>query len=305
MILVADIHLRRTVPRARKDDYLAAQERKFLTICDAAVSSPPLVIAGDLFHTARPGDYLEQFVITAFRDRGIRAVLVPGQHDLPYHSYDYIDDSGVGVLQAAGVVDLVWDGCVEVGDHRICGCGYGVGLERLVVMLAQPSKLPIVAVAHRMVVESAELWPGQVTEVGGALLRKMPQAACILNGDNHQSFMVSTGEGVHKRFMVNPGSMMRMDKDQATHKPCYFRVGFGLCSVVERFSLPIEQDVFVNERGGPTTVARSELDEFISKLANGYELGLSFEANLEEFLVSNNIDSAVRDIVWRAVHGDN
>jgi len=40
-------------------------------------------------------------------------------------------------------------------------------------------------------------------------------------------------------------------------------------------------------------------------LANGYELGLSFEANLEEFLVSNNIDSAVRDIVWRAVHGDN
>ena len=323
MILAADLHLRRTRPRARKDDYHAAMERKFRFTLELAQKSPPLLIAGDFFEVPKPGEAMLRWVIDLLTEYGVFPFVVPGQHDLPGHSLELLHESGLGVLAAAGVVELLTDGKPYwLPDHHeianpyvpakvtpyniyIHGYPYGTIPDTTVV------GLPGVLLWHHMVINQP-LWPGQVADKAESILTKYPQFDLIVTGDNHQSFIIAQrcmpdvthfpkdSRDTNFRYLVNPGSMMRSTSAQVDHKPCVYRYEDGS---VQAIFLPIEEDVWDMDVVEHDKVKDIRIQACVDKLA-GYdlaEMGLSFIDNLNLLLKSQQVGKETERLLWSCV----
>jgi len=303
MILTADWHLKRTPPRARTDDWLAAMEKKVRFILALAQKSPPLLIAGDLFDKARPGDFMERWLMDLIREFGIDGddiIVVPGQHDLPYHSLKEAGDSGLGVLEAADRITMIADtgdhllgfmsGC-ERNDMDIYGAAYG---EKPPDKYWNPNRKMAVLLWHHMVINQP-LWPGQIADKAQSILRKYKQFDLIVTGDNHQSFAIAD-ESIPPRFIINPGSMMRLTAAQVNHKPCVYEWKDGR---VRGILLPIEPDVLDLTQLEEDKERDERIAAFVERLGMEREMGLSYKKNLKRFFTENEVDPDVESLVWR------
>jgi len=311
MICSADWHLRRTRPRSRKDDYWQAQERKVRFILELAKQSPPLVIAGDVFDVAKPGEPLLTWIIDLLNEYGVKPVVVPGQHDLPGHSLARVHESGLGVLASAEIIDLLTNPSKPfwAGDDRdmtiseVYGCPYG--LEPIPISFKDPM-YPNVLLWHHMTINQQPLWPGQVADKGHLLLSKYSQFDLVVTGDNHQSFAIATTVKAlpvkHVRWLVNPGSIMRMSSIQIEHKPCVYRYDNGKA---EQVFLPIEEDVFDLDKINIEKARDSRMQAFVEMLrrdgavASGREI--NFEAELQELVANKGFNKAFVDFLWECV----
>jgi len=291
MIFTADWHLRRTPPRARTDDWLLSMERKVHFILALAQKSPPLLIAGDLFDKARPGDWIEQWIIGLFKEYHVTPIMVPGQHDLPYHSIKEIPDSGIGVLAAAGAIQLLCNTSLHGPGFDIEGIGYGSS--PFSKSRSEPCYVNIL-LWHHMVINQP-LWPGQEADKAMSILRKHKQFNLIITGDNHQSFAIAD-ESIPPRFIINPGSMMRLTAAQVDHKPCVYEWKDGR---VRGILLPIEPDVLDLTKLEEEKERDERITAFVERLGMEREVGLSFQENLKRFFNENEIDPTVQEMVWR------
>lgn len=307
MIISADLHITNKTPASRKDDYQAAQDRKLRFICELAKESPPWIIAGDLFDQAKPGDWIERHVIEMFNEFNVTPILIPGQHDLPGHSLKQIPDSGLGVLKAANVIYLLTTPKIlEIGTPYfmnlvepmgIFGCPYGQ---------KPPKNLDWsrifglrVLLWHHMVIQEP-LWPGQVADKAGAILRQNKQFDLIITGDNHQTFVqreMVYDKDRGQQLLVNPGSMMRSDAKQINHRPCVFRYENRS---LEQIFLPIETDVWDITHLEEKKAKDARISAFVEQLTieSDQSLGVkTFETNVEQFMLKNNIESEVQELV--------
>lgn len=302
MIFCSDIHIRSTVPRARKDDFIAAMEKKLRFILDLAQKSPPLITAGDMLDKARSDQELEQWTIRLFREYGVEIITVPGQHELPEHSMVQYNRSSLAVLEAAGVVRVLTKDRFPVllseGGWAIWGCAWReVPDEAMKHPIADHNML----IWHHMVVNDL-LWPTQEIVQPGRLLREYPWYDMILTGDNHSTVLDATRmDGYGKvRRLINPGSMMRQTAAQVDHRPCVFRYE-GNHLAPEQIFLPIEQDVLDLTQLQEEKARDSRIEAFVERLDTWVELGLDFEANLKSHLEVNPVREGVRDMTWRCV----
>jgi len=326
MILCADLHLRKSCPKARKDNYWEAQEKKFRFILKLAedetkteyhkesyvadVERGILLVAGDFFNTAKSDPFLEQWVIEILRKSSARIVVVPGQHDLVNHSLELFKESSLAVLNAAGVIELL--GIPREGENYsqvghgfngvINGWAYGSKLE-LIYGNSYPEKDGgNILVWHNIVIKDDPLWTKQIANTGERILRKYPDLQLIVTGDNHQTF-VCQNKG---RYLINPGSMMRLKTSQKDHKPCVFRWDKGN---LEQIFLPIEEDVFDDSHITEKEEKESRLDGFITKLNEirpelNENSSVSFKGNLKSFFQVNKDMRDVEEITWRCVPND-
>lgn len=299
MIAVADLHLRKTKPLARTDNYWEAQERKFRFILEHAAASPPLVVAGDFFDVPRPGPFMEQWVITLLREYGVTPIVVPGQHDMPFHSLDRLNDSGLGVLAAADAIHLVINNMVDKTGYFSTMWGSAFG--QVPPTLGQWYKNNILIWHHMVIPKGNPNWPGQEADTAQDILVKYPQFSLIITGDNHRTFTVGTGDYDRpgpKRLLVNPGSMMRMKTDQVTHKPCLFRLESDL---EEQIFLPIEPNVLDLSHIDESKEKDARVHAFVERLRTDVEFGLEFEVNLREYLSRNQVEPEVEALIWECV----
>ena len=302
MIFSADIHARYLRPKARKDNYLETQDKKLRFLCQLAQKSPPWLISGDLFNNAHPGDWILGYIISLFKEYNVCPAVIPGQHDMPDHSLEIMKkDSGLNVLKAAGVISLLpteeKDGGFLWDDDLIYGCPYG----------QQPPTIEEegwnkILLWHNMVIKDDPLWNKQIASTGERILRKYPMFDIICTGDNHNTF-VCENKG---RFLVNPGSMMRMKTNQKDHKPCVFRWDKGN---LEQIFLPIEEDVFDDSHITEKEEKENRLDGFITKLNEirpelNENSSVSFKGNLKNFFQVNPETRGVEEITWRCVPKD-
>jgi len=309
VIFTADWHLRKNPPRSRTDDYWSVQERKLRFILKLAQESPPLLVAGDFFDQPRPGPFLECWTIKLLKEYNIRPIVVPGQHDMPGHSLDQLPDSGLGVLAAAGVIHIVEEFSqpviIPTGTEIIWGCAYGQNPHPSM----NDNQRFNILLWHYMVIDSP-LWPGQIADHASTILKKFQQFDLIVTGDNHQTFTVQPDKPGDKgrfisggtgRCLVNPGSMMRMTAAQVNHCPCVFKWESG---ELEQVFLPIEKDVLDLTDLERTQEKNGRISAFIESLDNQYEIGLSYNKNLEEHMRVNETNPKVQEIVWRSLEND-
>lgn len=109
-IPIGDLHLRMDKTPCQKEGFYERQMEKlgYLVLVSNKYKAP-LLLPGDVFHksdTKIPPKLLAD-TISVFGEAEIQPIAVCGQHDLSFHSKEYYQHSGLAVLAAAGVVDVL------------------------------------------------------------------------------------------------------------------------------------------------------------------------------------------------------
>ena len=298
LLLSADFHLRKTRPKSRIDNFFESQERKIRYIFQLAQDNNcPLVIAGDFFELARPGEFLNQWIINLIGEYSIQIFVTPGQHDIPNHNLALINDSGLGVLAAAGAITLLTDPNkpIIVGKYVIFGCPFGTDPNSIVFKKGINDKIKVLVWHHMTILEP--LWEEQYADKAGKLLRLFPQFDLIVTGDNHQSFTYDRKD----KWLINPGSVMRKAADQIEHQPSVYSYNEG---VVERLYLPIEDEVFNVSHIKLAKEKEARYGDFIAKLHTGFKIGIDLNHNFVSFFKENQVRKSVENLVWECIPDD-
>lgn len=295
-ILSADWHLRADTPRCRIDDYISAMQNKVDFIISLAKEHQiPILIAGDLGHKSQWPNWLLEWTIKKFKD--VHIICIPGQHDLPNHKLELTEQSGIGVLSAANVINLKKNSVSEWVSNGVDLYCYPYEQEikhQKIISASPPNDKKNICMTHQMIIKDKEEWPDQKATQAKKLLRDFPEYNLILSGDNHQAFVVEY-EG---RLLVNPGSMMRNTTIQIDHQPRVY-LWYKDTNEVEAVYLPIQQDVISVDHIIDKTEIDSRMASYIERLKTDVELDLSFEDNLKNHLNINNIESMVKNKIFK------
>ena len=275
-IACADLHLRDSVPVSRIDDYWKAQEKKFdFLIVTANVRNCDIYCAGDLFHKAKSSSYLEAWAISILKNLKNKFYVIPGQHDLPSHNIGLIDHSSIAVLGQAGVIE-------------ICGTPFESPF------VFQPQGIMMI---HKMIHKDQPIHKDIKSTKAISLLKKNPDIKLIISGDNHQSFT----EKYKDRQLINCGSMMRMAADQVNHIPKFYVLNLPTMECTE-IPYPIQKNVFDISHIKKEKERDNRIETFVNRINSNYEIDLSFEKNLENFISKNRIRKGVQNKIWEVVN---
>ena len=153
LIATGDVHLRDTVPRYRKDDFLTAQRTKIQHINNfQKMHQVPILCSGDLFDVFRNEAALISFSVQNIRNM----VTVAGNHDLPYHSLNKLEDSTINILDKADKLDLLWkeNRLKRLYGFDVYGFSWGEELDNVV----ESAETLNVAIIHKYVYKSDNDW---------------------------------------------------------------------------------------------------------------------------------------------------
>jgi hypothetical protein len=285
MISIADLHLSDSRPSCRTDNYIETEFNKLDFLCRCAKEDDGiLTVSGDFFDVPKPSLSLVRKTIKKLNEYKIKIYATCGQHDLPNHSIKDVKHSGLGVLAASGVIELILDPEEPIklkDDIFLYGCPFGL-------KPIQPNMDNFnVLLWHEMIINRT-LWSGQKALSSNVALRKF-KYDIIISGDNHSYFI----EEYKSRILINPGSVVRKTIKQIKHRPIAFWTNF---SDYETISIPIEKDVFdlslLDKEG-----SKEFDDSFVTLLDSKAEIELSFKENLNNYLVANNIKDKTIDKV--------
>jgi DNA repair exonuclease SbcCD nuclease subunit len=305
MILASDIHIQSGQPVSRSDDY---QDSQFITLdflFRAMAEDDGIgIIGGDFFDVPRPPIALMRMVVELIFKYKIKLYVVPGQHDMPFHSMKYINSSGLGMLEVSNALTIL-NGPHEAECGFLWGIPYGADaltqLQLDHIEKSSHANRPHVLVWHTMVLKDQDpLYPGQEAPLAGKLLRTTNHAFdLILTGDNHQQFVISAENEYH---LVNPGSMMRMTAAQVDHQPAIYSWKPGIVPI--RIPLPPEASGVLDRTHIDTKKEKEErVSSFVERLDTHQEVGLSFSDNLEKSILSNPPDPLELEKIRLAVDG--
>lgn len=279
-VLTSDWHLRETAPVCRTDDFWNAQWKKVGFIADLAEHyNCPVIHAGDLFHHWKPSPYL---LAKAYETLPKDFWTVYGNHDLPQHSLELEDRSGIYMLKTAGRIKLL------DGAH----CRQDLSLEN---SIKGPDGRRV-GVIHLGVWKGKSPWPGCTNPTSQQMLEDNPDFDLIVSGDFHTPVV----DELDGRLLVNPGSITRQTADQADFRPRVY-LWLPQSNAAVPVYLPIEEGVVSRVHIAMTEERDSRLEAFISKLSEDWEVEMSFENNLRHFEQANNVHPSVMSIIQRAI----
>ena len=274
-ILCADLHIRSDKPVCRKDDYLVAQQQKLSFIKDLVITNGcPLIVAGDVFHTAKSSPYVEKIALDFFI--GMDCIVIPGQHDLPYHRLSHVNQGSYGVLATLNNVEgKIKFHYTELGDWMVVTL-QGIKIAIAHIFVPKPNDKQDFAIIGKDYDGYVHKW-------------KQLNVDLVVTGDNHKSFIVQNRSYIH----INPGSMMRMTASQENHKPMVVKVYTDLTT--EIVYLPIMEGVIDRTYVDKDYQREDRLQAFVKKVSSEYELDIDFLHNLRQFLTVNKVRKGVKD----------
>jgi DNA repair exonuclease SbcCD nuclease subunit len=296
-LLSADLHIRKLPPKLRVDNFLETLERKIRFICQTVVEHKCCwLVAGDFFDKSRPGDFIEQWVIRILNEYGVFPIVVPGQHDIPHHQISLLPDSGLSVLEAAGVIKLITNPQKPIvhEDTIIYGCPFGSDPKSIIDRKGSNKKR--ILIWHHMVINQP-LWEGQEADTVNKIQGLYKEYDLILTGDNHTSFVVNN----KGKWLVNPGSLLRLKANQIEHIPAVYLYDG---EVVQQIILPVEKEVFNLAHVKESKQKEERFLTLTKKLKVGYATGRNLDDNMVSYLEKNPVKETVKTIIWE-VMGEN
>ena len=298
-ILTGDIEIRAFQPTCRTDNHWEAQERKMKWLCELQQKHDcPVLDSGDLFdkkYKVHPSNELTRWAGYHIPDN---FHTVPGNHDLPGKTYENYSNSAMAVLEMAGKLShysggyLLYSDCV---GSVVSGFEWGRSIkqeERYNI------ECPAIALVHAMIYEEFEPFPGCIGHSVKETMDLLPDYDLIVTGHNHQTFVLEK----NGRVLVNPGSFMRNDADQADHKPCVF-LWYADSNKVEQVFVPIEKDVITRDHIDIKKEKEHRIDAFVEKLGEQATTGVDFGVNLEVNIKSGDVPKGVENKVWEYYEG--
>lgn len=293
-ILCSDIHLSLRAPAARagEPDWLAAQERvmKQLALLRAKYEAP-ILCAGDLFDKWNPPVELANWAV-----RNCPPMFVlPGQHDLPYHSTDLIHRSALWNLCTHRRKFRLLNGELGEGPTHINVQGFPWGTE-----LDPPSieneKLNVALVHHYVWIPGSS-YPGapKSSKVHNLFGDGMGWDV-IVCGDNHKGFLTKTKSGT---VIFNCGTLQRRKTDEVDYHP---QVGLLKSDgSVEPHFLDTSEDIIATSVSVREDKEEIQLEDFLTELQGLEGDSLDFQTAVHHTMDDREVSPDVRRILLEAM----
>lgn len=305
-LLVADIHLSHNPPpaRAAESDWYAAMGRPLGQLSDLANRyDAPVICAGDVFEKWNSPPELVNFAIKYLP----KMFAIPGQHDLPYHSYDEIRKSAYWTLVEANAI-------IDIGHGKSCRrTGLSLRLNPAVELRGFPYGCEIkparkllkglfsIVIAHSYVWVQGHGYPGAPNErrLAGYEDRLAGYDVAVF-GDNHKGFLATAG-GCN---VINCGCLIPRKMDERGHKPA---VGLLYDDGLVKFHfLDISEDKWAGTEPdeGIYMMGDSELDEFLEGLGSLGGDSLDFGEAVRRYLDDHKVGENTRKaLLWALEDG--
>lgn len=273
-IFTADWHLRGDKPRCRLDENWIETQRQAIrfVVEQANVRNLPIFIGGDIFHTPRVSTEVLNMVIAELKECGEGVRILAGNHDLPYHNYDLLHTSSIGVL-ALYFVEL--NRLMVSDDCRInaqpFGCDDGT----------HPAKL---AFSHQLVFPNEKARPMGCKDLGRIpeeVLEQFPHADFVCVGDYHHNFFYVSKTG---RCVLNPGCLIRQVADMKGYN-CVIAAVDTEARTVEWIDVPDEYELVTDEYLREEENKEESISAFVEAIRGGKAVNLDFRANLDARLL--------------------
>lgn len=288
-ILTADWHLRSDNPICRTDDFIKAQFKKVRFIKRLQNEhNCPVLCAGDIFNHWKPSPRL---LSKTMKYMPGNMVCIAGNHDLPAHSLERIDESGFNVLDEADYINY---------EPAALEFNFSLHVHHFGTEYIKPGEkwpgMRRVALIHEYVYKGRKPFPGQLTGVT-ALMKKLKGYDLIVVGDNHVPFV----HRAENQLVVNSGSLTRQTADQIKHRPRVY-LWYAKTNTVKPVYIPIEKNVITRTHIKKDKERDSRIEAFITALETGCEIHLQFEKNIENVLRTLD-NKAVKQKIVQAMEG--
>lgn len=309
ILCCGDLHARERNPRCRTDNFFETFIEKLRWVIFKANEKEVdiIVFPGDVFDSFRASDNLKRSLINVLQFSEATGILtISGQHDQRHHSLD-LSNTPLGVLGAAGIVDILF-AKYGFSDCMFYGQSYGEDLPEI-----EEEDYFNILITHRMIIKSKKLWTGQTDFITAKNLLKTTKFDLIVSGDNHQFFtekFVDTDKAGRKRrgkdrWLINCGSLMRQNIDQADHEPAVVLFDTET-RIPEILKIPIQpsNEIMELEKYEEKKERNEKLDGYIESLSQDTEYeGFGFSENLDVYCKENNVEKSVVNKIWEAVNG--
>ena len=269
-----DAHFSARPPGRRVGDYQASLMNKLKFIREwTNTKGGSCLFGGDLLHIKTPGSFcntkslLRELIeeLSSFKDGKLYGVV--GNHDVQYDRLDTLKDQPLGVLEAAGVFEILNTNRFHLGniDVEVVGFHTGEELDVLQKILDTPKRDE--GITYRIGVAHAMARPGGVQDhfghpvIGYDLLEDIDFDVFLWGHDHSRVEPTEVGSCTH----FHPGSMARaaLSKEE-TDRPVtvlglrFTEDGWGFREV----EIPVE----------PLKIAFRTADKDISKIQDGTEV---------------------------------
>ena len=319
LLLMGDLHLRMSNPRARVGNFFEDQSGKLNWILTQAQSHGVVGILqpGDFFHRPEQPNFLKQYYLQMLRDFGVSIFAVFGQHDTKYHSLTSAKRTALQVFASAGLIQILggsplspteWLYSMSKDEPVIFL--YGASWEEDTPKIEDPPKghrgksQIHILVTHRRLLGGKVLWSGQKEWESAERLLKRTKFDLIVSGDNHQFFH----HEIDKRWLVNCGGVMRgtVALESFDHKPT-IALFDTVTREVEFIRIPhVPPEVILSRKAIEQAIERDvKMDTFISGLSEEYDvsLELEFRQNLIDYMRENKVEDEVKAIISEVMEG--
>lgn len=307
IVLISDIHLMFDTPIGRTDNVSETQKKKMKFIVEYAHSRDAIILqAGDFFHAARSWHLAEEW-IRFFNDYDVKIYSVFGQHDTYMHSAETRRFTNLGILNAAGVVDILGEKPAKYISSgktiEIYGSSWGEDIPKVIAK----DKIDISILAIHKQIVPHKLWSEQREfEYAPSFLNKHRDFDLILAGDCHRRFLFAD----KGRVICSTGCITRYQADKYNFEE--YEPGFYVYdtddSMLEWIEIPHQPASKVLSRKHIDQKKRVDamLDEFIDAIEDTTE-GLTeseavdFKTNLVEYCKRYKIKNKVLKVLAQTI----
>jgi hypothetical protein len=301
-ILLSDMHLSEKPPqfRSAESDWFAVQRRMLDEIkriqskYSTVLCRLPIIFAGDLFDKWNSNANLINFALDILPEM----YAIPGQHDLPYHSYKDIERSSFYTLVKAGKVILIEpEKPIELNTDppiRLWGFPYGFKI----MPLKTPSSIFLEVVsAHQFCWIQGHSHPeASKKDWLPTWTKKLEGYDVAVIGDNHSGFKGKAGNCL---VWVN-GLMQRRKSDEIKLEP-----SVGLLysdGSIKRHKLDCSQDKYFDANEIAHKISdEMDLESLCEELMKLSDASISFAEAIHAAISRKGVSGVVKKIVMQAL----
>ncbi len=309
LVLMSDLHLLLDTPRGRLDDTHETQKRKLGYVLKWCMdNNAELLQAGDFFHKPRRWyiasawmEFISEEIGTFRREKETNTFIhvIFGQHDTHMYHTSTRKATALGLLESAGVVEILQFNPVIGFGHTLYGCSYG----QEVPEVEDRAALNILVI-HKMIVDK-KIWAGQEDCIyAPEFLNTHRGFDLILCGDMHKKFKFTSADG-KGRIICNTGPMTRYEATEYNfrHAPGFF-VYETKTRKIKWHEIPHEpaDRVLTREHLEKEKDKELKLDEFVEAVkGEGVDAGVGFKENLRALVEREGVSESVKGIVAKTM----